>query len=383
MVDISRFKNLDLDKVRQYELDLARGIAKSDSPEDHARMMEAIALMRSIPSAPAPATPAQKPTQGLTIEQTMDKLFQLSAGKYKPSTTVAYKGVAKEFASFLNNPSVTAVGRTDVTRYKEWLALKGKSPRTIDNKIGNIRKMFSFAISHAYYFGDNPATGMNIQSKSDKQKTAYEIFTPDEIKNLFSSLVMTPELKRDPDYFWCLMLALLCGCRISEITSLTSKQIKKSDGGIHYIDITDSKTLAGIRQVPIPATLYDNGFVDFIKGKKKLFKYKDRLGKGSGNAVGQKFTRQRKKIGIDRNKLVLHSLRKFLNNELKIDGLPMEVRCQLMGHDVDNVNNELYSADLTVDKLHDRISATQSRIMELVGFPYLLNPNLPTAKKSI
>lgn len=30
------------DKVRTYELDLARGIMKSDGPEDHARMMEAI-----------------------------------------------------------------------------------------------------------------------------------------------------------------------------------------------------------------------------------------------------------------------------------------------------------------------------------------------------
>ncbi|SDP84970.1 hypothetical protein SAMN04489708_13156, partial [Paracidovorax cattleyae] len=34
--------NLDPSKLSKYELDLSRGIARSDGPEDHARLLEAI-----------------------------------------------------------------------------------------------------------------------------------------------------------------------------------------------------------------------------------------------------------------------------------------------------------------------------------------------------
>lgn len=77
---------------------------------------------------------------------------------------------------------------------------------------------------------------------------------------------------------------MLSGCRISEITGLTSTQILKHSSGVRFLRITDAKTSAGERDVPLPSSIFLAGFEDFIKGKKQIFKYKLRLGKGSGNA---------------------------------------------------------------------------------------------------
>jgi len=48
--DVSTFPTTaDAGGLRPYELDLQRGIIKGDGAEDHARAMEALALMKSMP----------------------------------------------------------------------------------------------------------------------------------------------------------------------------------------------------------------------------------------------------------------------------------------------------------------------------------------------
>ena len=38
-----------------------------------------------------------------------------------------------------------------------------------------------------------------------------------------------------------------------------------------------------------------------------------------------------------------HSLRKFCNNFLKDEGVFYDARCQFIGHDVEDINNKIYS----------------------------------------
>ena len=46
---------IDFEKIRRYELDLNRGIAKADSPEDHARLLETLKLL--LCGSTTPTTP--------------------------------------------------------------------------------------------------------------------------------------------------------------------------------------------------------------------------------------------------------------------------------------------------------------------------------------
>lgn len=91
------------------------------------------------------------------------------------------------------------------------------------------------------------------------------------------------------------MLEIFTGCRVNELTSLQINQLKKSESGTNFLQIRDSKTAAGKREVPIPEILFEQGFAKFIEGKKPtdfIFRYLDRDGRGAGNAVGKKFSYQ-------------------------------------------------------------------------------------------
>jgi len=56
-------------------------------------------------------------------------------------------------------------------------------------------------------------------------------------------------------------------------------------------------------------------------------------------------------IGIDREKLVFHSLRKFLNDYLLKEGMSYEPRCQVLGHEIEDTNVSTYSGEFSVDQL--------------------------------
>ncbi|WP_316685584.1 phage integrase SAM-like domain-containing protein [Ralstonia mannitolilytica] len=359
-------------KIRKYELDEARGIAKADDPEDHKRLMEALTALTALRNAGAGGVVAQTretakntPKSGLKFPDLVDKFFQLKK-QLKPSTVLAYKNTAKEIAKFLDNPIIGDIGVSDITRYQEFIA-KTNSPRTIDNKIATLRTLFYFAIKQGYYFNDNPATGRTIMSKTDKAKSGYEIFEEQEIEKIYQSENFLKEKETDPDFYWSLMLGLFTGCRISEITSLNSNQILVSERGVNFIRIRESKTLAGSRDIPISQKLFELGFGDFIKDKEQIFKYPTRLGKGSGNAVGKKFKRLLEDLKITREKLVFHSLRKFTNDLFMKEGVPFEPRCQFFGHEIDNVNVATYSKKFSVDQLAEILQPANQKLMMISG----------------
>ena len=195
----------------------------------------------------------------------------------------------------------------------------------------------------------------------------YAIFEEDEIEKLLGAASFKAEKIDDPDYYWAVVLGLVSGCRISEITSLQSGHFKTSKAQTRYLKIMDAKTLAGVRDVPLPDSLFAAGLDDFIAGKTAIFKYRTRDGKGSGNAVGKKFARHLEELGLSRSKLVFHSLRKFCNNFLLGQKVEYEARCQFLGHEINSVNIQTYSNKLTVDDLADRVGPVQEKLVGMVG----------------
>ncbi len=341
---------------------MSKGIAKADNPEDHQRLVETLKLMQSLQESSA--THLEQPANhsggqdkvkgasevGLTLSGLLDKFFLFR--ELKEATIQSYRISIEEFADFVGkNRKIHTILKTDITRFQESLLKKGNVRRTIDNKIGTIRTLFFFAIEQAYFFGENPAANRNMLTKKQKLTGGYGIFEDDEITKIFESEFMKTAQENDLDYFWSLMLGLFTGCRISEITSLTAEQFKKSESGTAYIKLLDSKTLAGKREIPFPAELFEMGLSDFIPKSGALFKYQMRLGKGSGNAVGKKFKRHLEEAGITGEKLVFHSIRKFVNDHFLKESVPFEPRCQFFGHEVDNVNVSTYSKKFNVDQL--------------------------------
>lgn len=228
-----------------------------------------------------------------------------------------------------------------------------------------LTSIFKFAKRQGYYFKDNPAAGRKILTKKQRAKNGFEIFEVEDIKKVFGAEFKIWE-KKDPDFYFACVLGLVSGCRVSEITSLIKVDLRPYP--VPHIKIRDSKTLAGIRAVPIPQDLFEKLqlFSNSKSKKEQIFKYQIRLGKGSGNAVGQKFGRHLDKLEIDNDKLVFHSLRKFFNDYCLKNGIPFELRCEIMGHEIDNVNVQSYTKKFTLEQIQEVFQPIQKRILNMV-----------------
>ena len=367
-----RLSDFDFSNVRTYEIDAKNGYLKTDgTAEDHQRAIEAINALKGLqglptpqPATQTPETPLKTAHRGIKMVELVEQYFKLKK-QLKPATALAYGNVAKEFAQFIRKQHVADISESDVLRYQTWLADKGNATRTIDNKLINLHALFKFAIQQKHYFNENPAANKALMTKKQRLKEGYGIFEREEIEAIFKSDFMKVAKEKDEDYFYTLMITLFTGMRIGEVTSLQKDQFKVSDKGTHFIVIRDSKTLAGQREVPLFNRFY-HFIKPFIHGKEdKIFKYEEKDGKGSGNAVGKKFPRHLKSAGVTREKLVFHSLRKFVNNEMKKFGVDVEARCQLLGHEFDNVNSNIYSNEFTIEYLEEATQETFKSIYEL------------------
>jgi integrase len=352
--------------LKKYEIDIGRGILKSDGPEDHRMMMDALESLGKLnhrsPHPQPPGEPLKEPV-GLRLPEVVDKFFQLKK-QLKPATVLAYKNTSNEFAGFINNPIVSEIGISDITRYQEHLA-KFNSTRTIDNKIGVLTSVFNFAKTQGYYFKDNPAAGRKLMTNKQREQSGFDIFEPEEIRKIFGDEFKIWK-KKDPDFYYCCLLGVVSGCRISEITGLLKENLRPNP--VPHVKIKDSKTAAGVRSVPIPGEFFEElrEFAKYKTEKQQIFKYKIRLGKGSGNAVGQKFGRHLDKVGIENDQLVFHSLRKFFNDYCMKNKVAFEPRCQIMGHEIDNVNVGTYTNKFSLEEVSEIFTPVQKRILNLI-----------------
>lgn len=365
------------DLPEKYELDLSRGILKSDSPEDHNRLMQAMEAMKALHSgqgtmqahtiASAVTAPFKDDPTALKLGELLEKFFLLR--NVKPATALSYKNATEEFKKFLKNPPITRISTSDVTRWQEHLAQKGNVPRTIDGKVGVIKAIYNFAKKQGYTREDNPAADRDLLTKKQKQRGGYATFETDEIVLLLGSVFFHERLAEKSDYTTAVLMGLMTGCRVGEITILRKEHFKHSRKGIPFITIRDSKTEAGIREVPLHPYIYTHIAPKLDALKKpgdKLFKYKERDGKGSGNAAGKMLARNLESARLTRDKLVFHSLRKYVNNELLQNGVSLEHRCQFVGHELDNVNVAVYTKTISADDLAAAVFPALDTIAETV-----------------
>lgn len=355
---------------QKYEIDLSRGILKAEDSEDHQRLMQALQAMQNgsqpVKTATSEAIPPADDPTALKLGELLEKFFLLRK-QLTQATAISYRNCITELAKFLKNPAITRITSSDITRYQEFLAGKNNSVRTIDNKISIIRSLYNFAKKQGYTREDNPAENRALLTKKQRLKGGYALFEKEEIRAIFNSQFYKEQILKDKDYSVAVIIGLFTGCRIGEITSLKKEQFKISENGTNYIVIRDSKTLAGIREVPLHPAIF-NRIKRFVDSKTdKIFKYVEKDGKGTGNAVGKKFARNIESARITRDKLVFHSLRKFVNNELMHNGVSLENRCQFIGHEIDNVNISVYTKKLNIDELADIVFPTFDNIFKLIG----------------
>lgn len=132
------------------------------------------------------------------------------------------------------------------------------------------------------------------------------------------------------------------------------------------IDVNDEdykrvKSAASRRVIPMHPELVNLGLPQFMQDVKalglgpQLFPVLLPQSNGSlGNAPGKKWDLYLKVAKLSDNALTYHSFRRTANALLKKAKVPFDVRCQMVGHDLDHVN-EVYATNYSVSDLAELV----------------------------
>ncbi len=286
-----------------------------------------------------------------------------------PKTRAKYLHAVRELVGDLGTLSVHEVTPKHIMAFrKTQTQAAGNSLKTFDLKLTALRGFFTWARTNGHYPNtDLPTEGQKSLTKRDERRITknYERFTFDELVKIFAPEFYRDQNAKQPHYFWLPLLALYTGARIEELCQLDLADVRH-DGKIAYFDLNELddkglKTQASTRRVPLHESLIKLGFLKYVKDvkealpdAKKVFPYlvPDKFGKLS-TAASKKMNRYLEKAGVKKDRAkVFHSFRHTANQELADRGVPLELRCRLVGHDINNENAETYTEPLPVARLY-------------------------------
>lgn len=187
---------------------------------------------------------------------------------------------------------------------------------------------------------------------TDKVNSQRRDFTLADLKLLHTSAVQS----RNNALADLISLGLYTGARIEEICKLTKENLITVDG-TKCFDITDSKTAAGVRIIPIhPAIneivdrLTKNSVDGFLIPSKSRNKYGIR-----SDPFVKSFGRLKTSLGFGPER-VFHSIRKTVVTQLHRAGIPQPLIAELVGHEQGTVTMDVYSQGASMTQKVDAIT---------------------------
>lgn len=163
---------------------------------------------------------------------------------------------------------MASLGKANAVDFKAALLKAGQKAKTADNKLLTLSDLFEYAMGNgAYKTADaaNPVSGTYILSKKERTEQAepYKPFTDADVSRIFEPKAYKAAMA-EPDLYWCPLIALFSGMRISEAAGIHCEDVMNAPNGVDIVHVRKSKTGAGIRDVPIAQPLIDLGFLDFV-----------------------------------------------------------------------------------------------------------------------
>ena len=227
-----------------------------------------------------------------------------------------------------------------------WLDTMSLSSKTKAQYLLAGSTFWQWAIKHDthwrsdYSEKDSPFTGQELPKvrAKDKAESARKAFTTEEIESLYAAA----KLSGNDTLCDLIMLGSYTGCRIEEIAQLREDSIITVEG-IRTFKISDSKTVAGIREIPIHPSLAE--VVDRLIDKSTDGFL---LPSSSGNKYGirsdphsKAFSRLKTAQGFG-SRHVFHSVRAMVVTLLVCAGVPGPTVANIVGHETGLVTFDVY-----------------------------------------
>jgi len=239
------------------------------------------------------------------------------------------------------------IGKSSVVGFKTALVAAKQNPKTVDNKLLTLSDFFEYAMGNGIYKsadGGNPVSGTYILTKKERTDKAepYKPFTPDDIARMFEPTAYKAKMSA-PDLYWCPLIGLHSGMRISEAAGIYVDDVHKSPNGVDIIHVRKSKTSAGVRDVPIAKALIDLGFLDFVArqrsaGHERLFPERVLVNDSFSKELGIAFREHLIAVGVRQRtdaseRKSFHSFRVNVVTQLTDNGASTIQVMRIVGHD--------------------------------------------------
>ncbi len=289
-------------------------------------------------------------------------ISKLKADNYQAKTIDSYARDAKLFIDHFG--TVEKVTNKSVGLWIVTLMDSGMTIKTIGGRvIKGVRNFWGYLRDRKHITKEQFNLLLDVVPKEKKTKVALSqagwiAFSPQEAQR---ALLAIPA--KDEQLNAVVLIGMYTGMRIEEICSLKVDDIKLIDG-IQCFEITNAKTLAGDRVVPIHSKLLPliekllrvaKG--DHFEAPKDTYlipeltfnKYANR-----SNAVGKRFGRLKKSLGFS-DKKVFHSIRSCVVTQLDRSGFRETSIAKLVGHENPNVTIKRYSQGQDIPELSKMI----------------------------
>lgn len=336
--------------IPKYEIDLKNGRFSASDGDDHGRLMETLKFLKQEnllvqkvacnsqePAVVVPASPVTSAPLDDVIQRYLVEMQRLN----KPRTAYAKKRHLVDFTKHgpKGTSDFSSIGKSDIVAYKDKLVQLGNKPKTLDNKLMTANDLFKYASNHGFYKpNENPVSGLLMQSGAMRQSQSehYQMFSTEDLAVFFEPTAYI-EMMDKPDLFWGPLIALYTGMRISEVTALRIEDIQNNKGVMHFC-VTDSKTKAGIRGVPIAQALLDLGVLNYINevrsaGFERLFPHLRLINNSYQKKLSEGMRKRLNSIGFSiQDRKSFHSFRANVITQLTDKSCNDGQVYQLTGH---------------------------------------------------
>jgi integrase len=345
---------------------------------------QALAIACSVPVTSAPSMNAGNSSQNRLgrrgVKLPDHEKHQLAAvfseygqiKKLRQVTKNDYASYGKEMVEFWGNRDIRTLVERDISDLIIHLrSAAGNDPRTIDNKTGYVRAVINFLVKHGRHPGPNPASDKNLVSKREKRKAGTKPFAYNDLKVVFGGEEFRRYGGQRPEIYLICMVGLVTGMRVSSVARLTAADLKRSMHGTPYIDISNDKTIAGNRDIPIPELL-STALGKFFDGHDDFGLQEREDGKGYSDQLNKPLKAFMKVHGYDKRytKMSFHAFRKSFNQHLLTNNVDRYICGAILGHVDESMTTGVYADPPSVDFLAEKVCPKQVELLEYLGFGY-------------
>lgn len=265
-------------------------------------------------------------------------------------------------------PNFSDATRSNVRKYTRHLRdLHNLSNASIKRDLSTLSVYWEFVRDEMLVDLDevaNPFIGQKLPSHSSATGSIErQPFSKLDLEKIYLELLKSSVSGSEQDVVLLdmFLVAIFTGARREEIGQLKFEDVH-IDHDVPYISISNAKTVAGIRSVPIHPNILDMLNARLLRGQRAgnfIFRELQSSKNGSRtDAIGKRFGRLKTSLGYN-EQFVFHSIRKSVATFLEQANVPEGITADILGHEKATITYGLYSGGTSLTQKLKAIDALE------------------------